>query len=45
MFDYFKGVISDKRKTSKGTFITIDVRLILTVQKLMRVKYKRSMCY
>ena len=25
MFDYFKGVISDKRKTSKGTFITIDV--------------------
>ena len=25
MFYYFKGVISDKRKTSKGTFITIDV--------------------
>ena len=25
MFDYFKGIISDKRKTSKGTFITIDV--------------------
>ena len=25
MFDYFKGVISDKRKTSKGSFITIDV--------------------
>ena len=25
MFDYFMGVISDKRKTSKGTFITIDV--------------------
>ena len=25
MFDYFKGVISDKRNTSKGTFITIDV--------------------
>lgn len=25
MFDYFKGGISDKRKTSKGTFITIDV--------------------
>ena len=25
MFDYFKWVISDKRKTSKGTFITIDV--------------------
>ena len=25
MFDYFKGVISDKRKTSKGTFITIVV--------------------
>ena len=25
MFDYFKGVISDTRKTSKGTFITIDV--------------------
>ena len=25
MFDYFKGVISDKRKTYKGTFITIDV--------------------
>ena len=25
MFDYFKVVISDKRKTSKGTFITIDV--------------------
>ncbi len=25
MFDYFKGVISDKRKSSKGTFITIDV--------------------
>lgn len=25
MCDYCKGVISDKRKTSKGTFITIDV--------------------
>ena len=28
MFDYFKGVISDKRKTSKGTFITIDLSRI-----------------
>lgn len=25
MFDYFKGFISDKRRTSKGTFITIEV--------------------
>lgn len=25
MFDYFKGYVSDKRKTSKGTFITVDV--------------------
>lgn len=25
MFDYFKGLISDKRRTSKGTFVTIEV--------------------
>lgn len=25
MFDYLKGFITDKRKTSKGTFLTIDV--------------------
>lgn len=25
MYDYFKGIISDKRKTSKGNFITIEV--------------------
>ena len=25
MFDYIKGFIADKRKTSKGTFLTIDV--------------------
>lgn len=25
MFDYFKGCITDKRKTSKGTFITVEV--------------------
>lgn len=25
MFDYFKGYVSDKRKTSKGTFVTVDV--------------------
>lgn len=24
MYDYFKGVISDKRRTSKGTFITVE---------------------
>ena len=25
MFDYFKGFITDKRKTSKGTYLTIEV--------------------
>lgn len=25
MFDYFKGCVSDKRKTSKGNFVTVDV--------------------
>ncbi len=25
MFDYFKGYITDKRKTAKGTYLTIDV--------------------
>ena len=25
MFDYFKGIIADKRKTSKGLYITVDV--------------------
>lgn len=25
MFDYFKGCITDKRKTSKGNFITVEV--------------------
>ena len=25
MFDYFCGFIADKRKNSKGTFLTIDV--------------------
>lgn len=25
MFDYFKGAVTDKRKTSKGTFITMEV--------------------
>ena len=25
MFDYFKGYVSDKRKTSKGAFVTVDV--------------------
>lgn len=24
MYDYFKGLVSDKRKTSKGTFITVE---------------------
>ena len=24
MFDYVKGLLTDKRKTSKGTFITIE---------------------
>jgi Holliday junction DNA helicase RuvA len=25
MFDYFKGFITDKRKTSKGTYLTVDI--------------------
>ena len=25
MYDYFKGLITDKRKTSKGLFITTEV--------------------
>lgn len=25
MFDYFKGFITDKRKTSKGCFLTVDI--------------------
>ena len=25
MFDYLKGILTDKRKTSKGTFITVEV--------------------
>jgi Holliday junction DNA helicase RuvA len=25
MFDYFKGYITDKRKTSKGSFVTVDI--------------------
>ena len=25
MFDYFKGFITDKRKTSKGCFVTVEV--------------------
>ena len=25
MFDYFRGFITDKKRTSKGTFITIEV--------------------
>ncbi len=25
MFDYFKGYITDKRKTSKGAFVTVDI--------------------
>ena len=24
MYDYFKGLITDKRKTAKGVFITIE---------------------
>ena len=24
MFDYFNGILADKRKTSKGTFITVE---------------------
>ena len=26
MFDYFRGLITDKKRTSKGTFITIEVQ-------------------
>lgn len=25
MFDYFKGIVTDKRKTSKGAYLTIDI--------------------
>ena len=24
MFDYFKGILTDKRKTSKGSFFTVE---------------------
>ena len=39
MFDYFKGIISDKRKTSKGTFITIDVSGIGYVLEVTEIDF------
>ena len=26
MYDYVRGFVADKRKTSKGTFVTVDVQ-------------------
>lgn len=42
MFDYFRGLITDKKHTSKGTFITIEVQgtgylLEITEQDFMQV--------
>ena len=47
MFDYFRGLITDKKRTSKGTFITIEVQgtgylLEITEQDFMQVAVDES---
>ena len=47
MFDYFRGLITDKKRTSKGTFITIEVQgtgylLEITENDFMQVAVDES---
>ena len=47
MFDYFRGLITDKKRTSKGTFITIEVQgtgylLEITEHDFMQVAVDES---
>ena len=49
MFDYFKGFITDKRKTSKGTFLSIEVSgtgylLEITDRDFYSVTQNEDMC-
>lgn len=47
MFDYFRGLITDKKRTSKGTFITVEVQgtgylLEITEHDFMQVALDES---